>query len=46
MSDTEFRRSFPDLDGKPFVISKYIPDFVWHDRHHMKQISEFLKSSS
>ncbi|GLI05002.1 hypothetical protein YDYSG_10320 [Paenibacillus tyrfis] len=46
LPETEFRRSFPDLDGKPFVISEYIPDFVWHDRHHMKQIREFLNSSS
>lgn len=46
LSETEFRRSFPDLDGKPFVISEYIPDFVWHDRHHIAQIREFLNPSS
>ncbi|KPV55971.1 hypothetical protein QJ48_30245 [Paenibacillus sp. A3] len=46
LPETEFGRSFPDLDGKPFVISEYIPDFVWHDRHHITQIREFLNPSS
>ncbi len=46
LPEAEFRRSFPDLDGKPFIIADYIPDFVWHDRHHIKQIREFLSRSS
>lgn len=36
---------YPDGEGHPFQINEYIPDFVSHDQHHIKQINHFLQQN-
>lgn len=36
----KFDREYTDAEGKPFAVSVYLKDFLWHDRHHMKQIEQ------
>jgi len=37
---SSFNQEFTDGEGKPFTIEAYLKDFIWHDRHHMKQIED------
>ena len=36
---SKFSRQYTDGDGKTFVVEQYLRDFIWHDRHHIKQIA-------
>lgn len=42
--ESEYGLTHKTPDGT-FVLSKYIPDFVWHDNHHKKQIESLLEAS-
>ena len=39
--EQKFSRAYVDGDGKPFVVEKYLRDFLWHDQHHMNQIESW-----
>lgn len=36
--DEDWAYQYQGLDGNPFTIQSYVEDFIWHDRHHMKQL--------
>jgi len=36
----KFEKEYIDGEGNKFIIETYLRDFIWHDRHHMKQIEE------
>lgn len=36
--DEDWSYSYKGLDGNPFTLQSYVEDFIWHDRHHMKQL--------
>lgn len=38
--DSKFNKEYKDGDGNGFIIETYLRDFIWHDRHHMKQIED------
>lgn len=42
LTSEEIERQYVDGDGKLFKIEKYIKDFLYHDKHHIKQLKEYL----
>lgn len=42
LSDAEWTAVHQDGEGQPFAVDHYVPDFIAHDEHHMKQLQEFL----
>ncbi|MBD3919495.1 DinB family protein [Paenibacillus sp. PR3] len=42
LSDEEWIEVRQDGDGHPFAIDHYVPDFIAHDEHHIKQLQAFL----
>jgi uncharacterized damage-inducible protein DinB len=37
---SKFTREYIYGDGNKFVVDTYLRDFIWHDRHHIKQIED------
>ncbi|WP_068612755.1 DinB family protein [Paenibacillus tuaregi] len=37
---SKFTEEYVDADGNKFSVESYLKDFIWHDRHHMKQIED------
>ncbi|MFP4975541.1 DinB family protein [Paenibacillus sp. CN-4] len=35
---------YMDADGNEFYIPQYLQDFIWHDRHHMGPLQQYLKA--
>jgi len=44
LSDEDYLRTYVDGDGEKFSIRSYLQDFIPHDKHHKKQVEEFIKS--
>jgi uncharacterized damage-inducible protein DinB len=42
LTDEEWAEVHLDGDGHPFAFDHYVPDFIAHDEHHMKQLQAFL----
>ena len=40
----DWTKEYRGLDGGPFTVQSYVEDFIWHDRHHMKQLEDMSKS--
>jgi len=36
-------QNYTDGDGNVFHIPQYLKDFIWHDRHHMKPLKDYLR---
>lgn len=45
LSDEEWIEEHLDGDGHLFAIDHYVPDFIVHDQHHLKQIQAFLHTN-
>ncbi len=39
----DWTKEYKGLDGGPFTVQSYVEDFIWHDRHHMKQLEDMSK---
>ncbi|QKS46018.1 DinB family protein [Paenibacillus cellulosilyticus] len=46
LSDEEWVEVHQDGDGHPFAVDHYVPDFIAHDGHHIKQLQAFLHTYS
>lgn len=44
LSDEEFTKAYLDRDGKKFSIRGYLRDFIPHDKHHKRQMEQYLKT--
>ncbi|CQR54551.1 DinB family protein [Paenibacillus riograndensis] len=44
LSDEEFTKIYLDGDGKKFSIRGYLRDFIPHDKHHKRQMEQYLKT--
>jgi hypothetical protein len=44
MTEDQRSRKYKDADGNDFCIETYLRDFIWHDRHHMRQIEQVIKN--
>lgn len=42
LTDEQYDAAYVDADGRPFEVTQYLKDFIWHDRHHMLQIRRLL----
>ena len=38
--DEIFNKTYRNGQAMAFVTKDYLNDFIWHDRHHMKQVSD------
>lgn len=38
-------QNYIDGDGNNFNVIQYVKDFIWHDRHHMIPLQEYLKAN-
>lgn len=43
-TDEEFDQEHKDGDRKKFSVRKYLRSFISHDKHHKKQITQYLKN--
>lgn len=43
LTEDEFNQEYKDGDRKKFSVRKYLRSFIPHDKHHKKQIEQFLK---
>ncbi|MNP08885.1 DinB superfamily protein [compost metagenome] len=43
LTEEEFNQEYKDGDRKKFSVRKYLRSFIPHDKHHKKQIEQFLK---
>ncbi|AIQ36749.1 hypothetical protein R50345_20160 [Paenibacillus sp. FSL R5-0345] len=43
LTDEECDMEYKDADRKKFSVRKYLRSFIPHDKHHKKQIEQFLK---
>ncbi|KKO53389.1 DinB family protein [Paenibacillus sp. DMB20] len=43
LSEDQYERAYTDGDGNPFELTAYLKDFIWHDEHHIVQISPLLE---
>jgi hypothetical protein len=41
--DDEYMKTYTDGDGKPFYVTQYLKDFIWHDQHHINQMKNMNK---
>jgi hypothetical protein len=41
-TDKEYMETYIDADGKPFNVTQYLKDFIWHDQHHIIQMQNML----
>ncbi|MDN4071327.1 DinB family protein [Paenibacillus vini] len=39
MPEEIINQNFKDGDGNDFNVTQYLKDFIWHDQHHMNQIT-------
>ncbi|WNS46499.1 DinB family protein [Paenibacillus sp. MMS20-IR301] len=44
ISDEAFVQTYPDGDGKKFSYRGHLRGFLPHDRHHKKQIGQFIQA--
>jgi uncharacterized damage-inducible protein DinB len=42
MSEDQRSKTYTDADGNDFSIATYLRDFIWHDRHHMRQMEKVI----
>ncbi|GMK37202.1 hypothetical protein PCCS19_02550 [Paenibacillus sp. CCS19] len=42
LTDDEWTEVHQDGEGHPFAVDHYVPDFIAHDEHHIKQLQAFL----
>jgi Mycothiol maleylpyruvate isomerase N-terminal domain. len=42
MTEDQRSQTYKDADGNDFSVATYLRDFIWHDRHHMRQIEEVI----
>ncbi|WP_249897716.1 DinB family protein [Paenibacillus sp. PK3_47] len=46
ITDAEFLTTYPDGDGKPFSYRGHLRGFIPHDKHHKKQIQQYIQSAA
>ncbi|WP_025690878.1 DinB family protein [Paenibacillus zanthoxyli] len=45
MPEEVIAQKYTDADGNEFYIPQYLQDFIWHDRHHMVPLQQYLQAS-
>ncbi|MNC32633.1 hypothetical protein D3C75_809950 [compost metagenome] len=46
LSDAEFLKSYPDGDGNKFSYRAHLRGFIPHDKHHKKQMEQYIQAYS
>ena len=44
ISEAEFLKTYPDGDGKKFSYRGHLRGFIPHDKHHRKQMEQYIHS--
>jgi hypothetical protein len=42
LPEVSIERNYVDGDGHVFCVPQYLRDFIWHDRHHMNPLKDYL----
>ncbi|MNO29846.1 DinB superfamily protein [compost metagenome] len=42
VSSEQFVKVYPDGEGNPFSIREHLSDFIPHDKHHKRQMEQYL----